>query len=300
MRKIIKNTNMDYTDITKAIKDFKVLFPFLQTETIGKSCGGRDITAIKIGRSEEYVLFTAAFHGSEHITANLLLMFVEDLCNAIKGGTEFAGFNVRRVMTGRSIIFVPLVNPDGAEISIHGPKSAGRMEGFVKKICKGDFSHWNANLRGVDINHNFNADWDSLHRLERQSGIYVPSMTRFGGYRAESEPETKALVNLCHTYRIRHAIALHSQGEVIYWDYGPKNPPRAQKMAEIMATASGYELSAPEGLAVGGGFKDWFIKEFNRPAFTVEVGKGENPLPSEDCELIYRRIAEMLVLCIAM
>ncbi len=300
MEKIIKSTNIDYLTVTKAIKDFKQLFPFLQTEIIGKSCGGRDITALKIGRSEEYVLFTATFHGSEHITSNTLLMFIEDLCSALKNGTELAGLNIRRVMTGRSIIFVPLVNPDGAEISIHGPSAAGQLEGTVKKISKGDYIHWNANLRGVDINHNFNADWERLHTLERESGILVPSMTRFGGYKAESEPETQALVKLCRTYRIRHAIALHSQGEVIYWEYGPKKPPRAQKMAEIMATASGYELSSPEGLAVGGGFKDWFIKEFNRPAFTVEIGKGENPLPIKDCEAIYRQIAEMLVLCIAM
>ncbi len=300
MKKIIKSIDMDYMAVSKAIKEFKAIFPFIQTEIIGKSCGGRDITALKIGRSEEYVLFTAAFHGSEHITTNLLLMFIEDICTAIKNGTEFAGFNIRRVMTGRSIIFVPLVNPDGAEISIHGPAIAGQMEHTVQKICKGDFLHWKANLRGVDINHNFDADWNRLHKLEQQYGIYAPAMTRFGGYKAESEPETKAIVNLCHTYRIRHAIALHSQGEVIYWDYGPKNPPRAQKMAEIMASSSGYELSVPESLAVGGGFKDWFIKEFGRPAFTVEVGSGENPLPIDTAENIYRQIAEMLVLCIAM
>ena len=71
-------------------------------------------------------------------------------------------------------------------------------------------------------------------------------------------------------------------------------------MAEIMATSSGYKLDSPEGLAVGGGFKDWFIKTFNRPAVTVEVGLGENPLPCEDTEGIYNRIKEMLILSVAM
>ena len=67
-------------------------------------------------------------------------------------------------------------------------------------------------------------------------------------------------------------------------------------MAEIMSASSGYALEEPEGLAVGGGFKDWFIKEFDRPAFTVEVGRGENPLPLEDYAKIYKQIRELLML----
>ena len=64
-----------------------------------------------------------------------------------------------------------------------------------------------------------------------------------------------------------------------------------------MATASGYALDVPTGIASGGGFKDWFITEFCRPGFTVELGKGKNPLPITDAEEIYRRTEEMLMLC---
>ena len=68
-------------------------------------------------------------------------------------------------------------------------------------------------------------------------------------------------------------------------------------MAEIMATASGYALDVPSPIAVSGGFKDWFIEEFGRPGFTVEIGKGKNPLPAEDSERIYSELREMLILC---
>ena len=63
-----------------------------------------------------------------------------------------------------------------------------------------------------------------------------------------------------------------------------------------MATSSGYALDVPISIAEGGGFKDWFISEFKRPAFTIELGKGKNPLPIEDANEIYRRVREMLVL----
>ena len=95
-------------------------------------------------------------------------------------------------------------------------------------------------------------------------------------------------------------MALHSQGEVIYWNYGKNMPYRSRKMAEIMAASSGYALDVPTPIATGGGFKDWFIKEFSRPAFTIEFGLGENPLPIGELEKIYQKTKEMLILCAIM
>ena len=300
MCKIIENKNYDYYSLKKAIKQLTDTYPFLHTSVIGKSVMGREITALKIGRASEYVLFTATFHGSEHITTTLLLKFAEELCDAIQNGGSISGLNIKRVMTGRAIIIVPCINPDGAEISIRGISGAGNMSRNIAKLSRGDTDHWNANIRGVDINHNFDAGWEELHKSEQENGIYGPSPTRYGGPRPFSEPESNALKTLCETVRIRHALAFHSQGEVIYWDYDNLKPARSQKMAEIMATSTGYALDTPTGLAVGGGFKDWFIKTFNRPAFTVEVGVGENPLPTTDIPSIYNTIKEMLILSVAM
>jgi g-D-glutamyl-meso-diaminopimelate peptidase len=61
-----------------------------------------------------------------------------------------------------------------------------------------------------------------------------------------------------------------------------------------MARASGYTAAEPEGLAVGGGFKDWFIEEFRRPAFTIEAGKGRNPLPMSQLDEIYASVQPLL------
>ena len=94
---------------------------------------------------------------------------------------------------------------------------------------------------------------------------------------------------------MRHVIALHTQGEVIYWSYGDKQPARSAKMAEIMAAESGYALEVPTGLASMGGFKDWFICRFRRPGFTIEVGKGINPLPISQFYEIYEKIEPMLM-----
>lgn len=294
---IVRSAAYDYIEYKKLIDALCDKYGFLKRTVIGKSCTGLAIPALKIGSASEYCLFAAAFHGSEHLTATVLMMFIEELCREIANGGYISGINAKKAMTGRGVIFVPRVNPDGCEISIHGEKACGSEAERIKRLSRGDFAHWNANFRGVDINHNFDAGWKELKRLELNNGIYGPSPTRYGGERPESEPETIALTELCRKQNIRHAVALHSQGEVIYWSYGRNMPSRSKKMAEIMATSSGYALDTPIGIAVGGGFKDWFIKEFCRPGFTVELGMGQNPLPPESAEEIYLKVREMLMLC---
>ena len=296
MDNIVTVKEYDYYERQKVISKLCDKYKFIKRNIIGKSCNGKEITALKIGSAEEYCLIAAAFHGSERITSIILLMYIEELCEALQNGGYIEGINAKRGLLGRGVIFVPCVNPDGCDISLLGKKACGQSAESMSKLCKNNFERWNANFRGVDINHNFDADWENLRKKERCLGIYGPAPSRFGGFKPESEPETIALVNLCRKIKMRHVLALHSQGEVIYWTFGEKRPARSQKMAEIMATSSGDALDVPVSIADGGGFKDWFINEFDRPGFTVEVGSGKNPLPIEDTEKIYKDIREMLTL----
>lgn len=293
---LVQSKGYDYIALKRLEEGLLEKYNFLKSFCLGRSCLGRDINALKIGNSSEYTLIAAAFHGSEYITTTVLMFFIEELCEALQKNGSIAGFRAKKALYTKGVIFVPQVNPDGCEISMHGGAGAGSLTAAISKIAKNDFIHWNANARGVDINHNFSAGWHALKKAEQKAGIFGPAPTRYGGAAPESEPETLALTELCRTRNIRHVTALHSQGEVIYWHYGKNQPARAQKMAEIMATASGYELSSPEGLALGGGFKDWFIEEFCRPGFTVELGLGENPLPEETAYDIYGKVREMLML----
>jgi len=296
MEKIFKSQNYNYINLRKAIFKLSQRYSFLKLLSIGKSCLGKDIIAIKLGNAPDYALFSAAFHGSEHITTNVLMLWLENLCDALQNQKPFWGLNAEKALFGRGIILIPRVNPDGCDVAIEGKTGCGNRLREITKMCGGDFEHFNANIRGVDINHNFNAGWEELKAEEAKLGIIVPNYTRFGGYSPESEPETVAICNLCRTEKIRHILALHSQGRVIYWSYKNKKPKRSRQMAEIMATSSGYSLDYATGIAEGGGFKDWFIDKFDKPGFTVEIGKGENPLPINTAQDLYKEIAETLIL----
>lgn len=269
-------------------------YPFLERNIIGKSVVGRDIPILSFGNGKDELLYAAAFHGNESITASLLLIFLEELCEAICNKEHTYHFELIELLHKRKFHFVPIVNPDGCEISAKGESAAGVFQNFVKKLSNSNYNKWSANARGVDINHNFSAGWEELHEIERMHGIYGPRHSRFGGEHPESEPETKAIVNFCRNHNIIRAYAFHSQGEVIYWDFDKIEVKNAYKIASVLSDTSGYTLDIPTGLAVGGGFKDWFIKEFCRPAFTIEIGKGENPLPISQIDEIYKKIKKML------
>ena len=269
-------------------------YGFLTRDTIGESRCARPIDMLCVGNRRKQVLFAGAFHGMEWITSLILLKFLDELCFSVMTGQAMCGVKMGVMLNQRGLAVIPCVNPDGVEIQIHGAESAGNYAELVRNA--GETSKWQANAVGVDINHNFSAGWDKLKKLELENGINKPSPTRYGGEFPESEPETRSIASYCRSGNISHAVAFHSQGEEIYWNFGDYNDVEALKMARVMSYSSGYKIAEPEGLAGGGGFKDWFEEKFRQPAFTVEVGRGENPLPIEDFDGIYQKIREMLVL----
>ena len=83
-------------------------------------------------------------------------------------------------------------------------------------------------------------------------------------------------------------------GEEIFYEYDHIPVPQGEEIAQTLSKLSGYQLVKNAGLYSHGGLKDWFIKEFHRPGFTVEIGKGENPLPLSDLDPIYQKIRRMM------
>ena len=262
--------------------------------TAGKSLLGRKISVLTLGEARGGALFAGATHGSEWLTALVLLRFFEELCSSFEHGGCLYGVDVRRAVLKRGVAVIPVLNPDGVEINLRGAAAAPSRAERLRRLSGGDFAHWNANAAGVDINHNFGAGWDALQELERAAGIYGPAPRQYGGPRPFSEPETRAACGVCSTLDISRLYSLHSQGEEIYWYYGARTPILSRDIAGELALASGYTVSSPSGMASHGGFKDWFIESFGRPGFTIEIGRGENPLPLADLDEIYAKLAPAL------
>lgn len=286
---------MDHGAVSQLVCALCRRYRFFGAVPIGGSVLGRPLWAMTLGNGEKQVLMAAAFHAQEWLTSLICLRLCEDIGETLRTGKPLEGWNLRRALYDRKLVFVPQVNPDGVEIALHGADSAGEYADLVRTHGGDTAGQWQANARGVDINHNFNAGFQKLQQAEREAGIVGPSARQWGGPHAESEPETRALTALCRRMDFQHVVALHSQGEEIYWQYGEHTPPAARLMALVMAAASGYAVSAPTGLASHGGFKDWFIETYEKAGFTIELGKGVNPLPLAEFDEIYGKAREMLV-----
>ncbi len=292
---------MDYAAIRRLSAGLCGRYNCLRPVTVGHSVLGREITALLLlppdgSRQPQRVLLAASFHGQEWLTALCALRLCEELCAALSAGLRLCGMSPADALQGRQVWFVPMVNPDGVEIARYGSRAAGAYAPLAASTGGDTSGLWQANARGVDINHNFNAGWAEMQALAQKNEKTAPGPRQYSGPSPESEPETRAVTDLCRQVDFRHVVALHSQGEEIYWRYGEHTPAQSGMMARVLGSASGYRVADPEGMASHGGFKDWFIDYFHRPGFTIELGRGRNPLPVEDFEAIYRKAREMLVL----
>lgn len=277
--------------------------PWLESEVLARTHGGRPMTALRLGRGKRKVLLTAAHHANEYITAILLWKLLESYCNAINQGGSLFGFSAQALFRGVTLYMVPLADPDGVDL----------VTGEVLP-CSQEYRHavdlsrhqpqvpfpqgWKANLQGVDLNLNYPAQWEQVRSVKGDKGIAQPGPRDFPGHVPLDQPETKALADLARRIRPDTMAAWHTQGGEIYGkDCRGRYPD--EDLARRLACASGYVLAdVPEG-SRGGGFRDWFLQEFAKPAFTIEAGRGENPLPMTDLPQLLEESLPIFALLLA-
>ena len=275
-------------------------YPFVRSEIIANTSFGRNVRTLVMGNGPRQVLFTAAHHANEWITATVLLKFAEDLAEAIQSGGKIWGVPAKNINDLVTVHLVPMVNPDGVDL-VTGAIGPGD-EGFQLAL---DLSRnypaipfpdgWKANLMGVDLNLQYPAGWLQAREIKFSQGFTRPGPRDFVGRAPLDQRESRALADYTEQVDPRVVLALHTQGEVIYWQFEDYVVPGARELAEEFARVSGYTVADTPYESAFAGFKDWFIKRFHRPGFTIEVGRGQNPLPLTQFDEIYRNSLGILV-----
>lgn len=275
----------DYDTMMNDIRQLQTIYPFLQVSSIGNSVLGRDIPEILVGTGGKRVHFDGSFHANEWITTPIIMTFLNDYLLSITNHSEIRGLDTSPLYTQTSISIVPMVNPDGVDLVLHGPPEQEPYRSNVIEWNNGnfDFSDWKANIRGVDLNDQFPAEWE----LERARNPKTPGPRDYGGEQPLSEPEAIAMANLTRRRDFARVLAFHTQGKVIYWGFQNLQPPENETLAIEFGRVSGYEpVETTDSYA---GYKDWFIQDWRRPGFTIELGKGVNPLPITQFDEIYEQ-----------
>lgn len=293
-------TNIDYTyDIMKKdLEGLKARYPFIDTSSAGTSELGKELYYVKLGNGPNKVFYNGSHHAIEWITTVLLMKFIENFAKAYATGKNIEGYSTLDIWNKSTIYIMPMVNPDGVDLVLNGLEKSNPYYNDLIKWNKGslDFSKtWSANIRGVDLNHNYDAMWQQSKDAEKSYGVYGPGPTRYSGTAPESESESKAVADFTRKYDFRLVIAYHTQGEVIYWDFQNLASLEARKIGEIFSGLSGYELGETYGITSYAGYKDWFIEKYRRPGYTIEVGLGVNPLPISQFDKIYKDNIKVLL-----
>lgn len=288
-----------YEIVQRQIQGLKARYPFLETGSIGKSVMGRELYYIRLGSGGNELSYNASHHANESITTPVLMEFVENYSRAYSTGGSILGYNIREMFNRTSIYIIPLVNPDGVDLVAYWPYYIDPAFVRAAQLNKTGLplpSVWKANIAGVDLNLNYPAEWEKEKQEEIRLGITSPAPRDFGGNAPLSEPESKAMADFTKAHDFRLVIAYHTQGEVIYWQFMNYAPPRALTIARQFAAISGYAVEAGTAEAAYAGYKDWFLQEYRRPGYTIEVGKGVNPIPLGQLPRIYGQNEGILLL----
>ena len=164
-------------------EDRPVRMPVVETapryHLLGRSVQGRPIRAQVLGNGRETTLFIATIHGNEPAGTPLM----ERLADHLTDNPD--------LMSGQRIVIIAVANPDGMAANTRG------------------------NIRGVDLNRNFEA------RNRVNNGT--------NGLRALSEPEARAIRAAILKYDPDRIITLHQPLNCIDYD-GP-----AKALAKHMA-----------------------------------------------------------------
>jgi g-D-glutamyl-meso-diaminopimelate peptidase len=275
--------NYDYASLMSDLRRLENVYPFMRVPSIGNSVLGKSIPETLIGNGNKRVHYNGSFHANEWITTPIIMTFLNDYLLALTNKSSIRGLSMQSFYGQTTLSVVPMVNPDGVNLVLNGPPEAEPWNERVVELNRGsqDFSGWKANIRGVDLNDQFPAKWE----LEKERNPSQPGPRDYVGPNPLSEPEAIAMAEMTRRRDFARVLAFHTQGEVIYWGFENLEPPESEAMVNEFARVSGYQpVKTIESYA---GYKDWFIQDWRRPGFTVELGFGINPLPLSQFDEIY-------------
>lgn len=253
-----------YLGVNEAMEQLDARYgDIVELRNIGESVDGHPILALGIGKGKDNALVLGGMHGREAIGSVLILNQIEEILLAYVSDNvyEYGGYQTKKILDDVSLWFVPLLNPDGAEISLNGGSTLNNQS-LLKSIVAGedDLGRWKANLNGVDLNRNFTEDeWGTV---KKSGHAFYP------GDKAFSEAETLAIVDFTHEMNFVGALNIHAAGEIIYWDMP------YETIANRLSKVTGYSLVPPSENPPMATYDTWFLRETGNPVFTVELGQG--------------------------
>ncbi len=261
-----------FAEMNTEMNGLVAAFPALvQKTSIGISIEGRNIWCLKISdnassdeNNEPEVLYLGLQHAREAITGTSLIFFAQYL--AQNYGTNQA---VTDLVDNREIFIVPCVNPDGYVYNeINDPSGGGMQRKNRRNVGVDDMS--TNRQKGVDLNRNYGVDWSDCAGASSSCGSSNTSEQTYWGTNAFSEPETRAIRDLCYARNFVAAFDQHCSGPYYSLPFGRRAYHSMSVLDRdfytfipaLMGKYNGHRAGdsyATVQYEVAGGVKDWWL-----------------------------------------
>lgn len=299
-----KHQKYTYNEMTHDLKELNEKYgEFFSYEVLGQSWDHRNIYQVTLGNpdAKKVVFVQASIHAREYMTAQLVMQQIEFCCkNYYTGIYDNQYFS--ELFEEVCFKIDPMSNPDGVTISQYGyvgirnSKLRNKVRSICKKYGRGRRSYytvWKANARGVDLNRNFNCNWNLL-----STSIHAPSSHGFKGKRPVSEKESQILVDTTNGLKPVACISYHAMGQIIYWNFGQTGKDMAKEKA-LLNTVRGVCHYSPVysrfSKYQSTGYGDWVSICKKIPTATIEIGAVSCPLPTWQYSSVWSRNRTMLL-----
>ena len=269
-------------------------FPFVYVKTLTRTAFGRSVYALQFGSGSRKLLITAGHHANETITSDAVWQWLFTFCNALLDGRTVCGAEARELYHNAMVYLVPLVNPDGADLAA-GVCAPGSPEYRAAADIAAQYPRYPVPVR-LEGESAWGRSEPQLSRpvgsgaahQKRRGACPPPAPRDFAGFSPLDQPETAALAAFTRCIHPELMLALHTQGLRDLSRPGGSGSAGRSRLAQAFSDASGYPVEPVPPESANAGFKDWFLQVFKRPAFTIEAGLGENPLPTSQLPEITR------------
>lgn len=269
----------------------------VQMGVFGKSAFNRELLYFTIGNKNaaKKVLVVAGVFGTESPFSLLVTKQIETYLENLT--TTYKNKSYQQILDSCCIFFVPMLNPDGISIAQKGLESVPQDKKadveaiYLNSIEKGllntkdGYSLWRANGLGVDLSMNFG--------VGKVVSSAVQQSAASKGYPeyALSSPEADAISGLIQINAIDSVLVYNGTGDIVDWQFGQTENSIQQSIdiANELSTLTGFsrvDVGGPtKNNFVTMGIKDWFIANFDKPAFTLSMGNPKNKISLNEDEL---------------
>ena len=277
----------------------------LQMNVIGKSADGKPIYVVRMTdniknyKEEDYVdkmhlLVDAGLHSRETYNSFVVLKTIEDYAKDYYNNSTLTDIDVINLLENNVIHFIVTCNPDGYDLTKFGLdtiQNKSVKDYLINNISDKNYSSFKANLKGVDLNRNFeDIYYNTISNkwINQWNVNYVPLVSNrpssqfYAGSSASSEIETQALSKYYLKYDFRAYLSYHSQGRVIYYYQGHQSKEYnnlGRDYSKIVKNITDYIIMPDDGI-IGYGYASYFAANNTlKPFITVETAVVTLPTP---------------------